>query len=625
MVDDTRPFTQMQSQQVKCTEERPTCMCLRLGHECDYNPRLSFRDDTPRVMERMNEEVSTIGSVWDPDASEIISVRDQSLEDLLPPFAALITDEDRERKGRFWGAYILVTGSIPAVVTVEIAELQNPGTYHVIANPRSFTSLPEYRDEATVSISGLIHSDPDLHEKNASLADGTGDPNIIFLETFDEAPRSVFTRSFSPAHFPLSHAKQSLPSNIRIPIDPSTSLLDTARRGGRDHQLLQHYRAAISPRIIHARLNDDEDLFETAARTYPPLFHAMMALAALDISNRHGIRSSQALEHYQSVIPALKMTLQSPRDSYSDGAFFTHFILLLYEIAAVGYGENMWQHHSDQLKRIIALRRQAYGIETYDFIVWTICSIDVYALLSSNGTGAFVDSLLMQNMIPPPDKCVPQLSHGQSPVPYTEDQPFLTAILDLNQQVMMLAFEVGKVARDLRKEDQRQKQSAPDPGFQVHRRARLQHLHRHMEHSQDTWRSRFPVFGTPFSDSHPPRVFACINHVDSEKKIKACVAEIFQVANLVTSKEGSDQQYIIFPLFMAGIATKDGQEKDLCLRLIRAVGQLSYGRTVESVAEFLERIHEKQRDALQVFGHASAVDWIEDMELSGQRLIVYGL
>ena len=57
--------------------------CIRLGHTwyftpssffgpladnemcSDYNPRLSFRDDTPRVVERMRE-VSTAGStVWD--------------------------------------------------------------------------------------------------------------------------------------------------------------------------------------------------------------------------------------------------------------------------------------------------------------------------------------------------------------------------------------------------------------------------------------------------------------------------------------------------------------------------------------------------------------------------------
>ena len=69
------------------------------------------------------------------------------------------------------------------------------------------------------------------------------------------------------------------------------------------------------------------------------------------------------------------------------------------QIAAAGHREsNMWQHHSDQLLRIIIHRRQEYGIEAHDFIVWNICSIDIYALLSASGTGAFVESLLRQNM-----------------------------------------------------------------------------------------------------------------------------------------------------------------------------------------------------------------------------------
>jgi hypothetical protein len=54
------------TRKVKCGEERPACaQCTRLGHTCDYSPRLSFRDDTPRVVERM-QDVTTLGSsVWD--------------------------------------------------------------------------------------------------------------------------------------------------------------------------------------------------------------------------------------------------------------------------------------------------------------------------------------------------------------------------------------------------------------------------------------------------------------------------------------------------------------------------------------------------------------------------------
>ena len=39
--------------------------CSRLGHSCDYNPRLSFKDDTPRVIEKMAGVVESGGPVWD--------------------------------------------------------------------------------------------------------------------------------------------------------------------------------------------------------------------------------------------------------------------------------------------------------------------------------------------------------------------------------------------------------------------------------------------------------------------------------------------------------------------------------------------------------------------------------
>lgn len=39
--------------------------CSRLGHPCDYNPRLSFKNDTPRVIEKMTGVAGSGGPVWD--------------------------------------------------------------------------------------------------------------------------------------------------------------------------------------------------------------------------------------------------------------------------------------------------------------------------------------------------------------------------------------------------------------------------------------------------------------------------------------------------------------------------------------------------------------------------------
>ena len=39
--------------------------CVRLGYPCDYSHRLSFRDDTQRVVEKMQGGAALHSPVWD--------------------------------------------------------------------------------------------------------------------------------------------------------------------------------------------------------------------------------------------------------------------------------------------------------------------------------------------------------------------------------------------------------------------------------------------------------------------------------------------------------------------------------------------------------------------------------
>lgn len=57
-----------------------------------------------------------------------------------------------------------------------------------------------------------------------------------------------------------------------------------------------------------------------------------MALCALGISQRSGVKNLDSLQHYQQALPSLQKTLQTAQDLSSDGALLTHFILLLYEV-----------------------------------------------------------------------------------------------------------------------------------------------------------------------------------------------------------------------------------------------------------------------------------------------------
>jgi hypothetical protein len=62
-----------------------------------------------------------------------------------------------------------------------------------------------------------------------------------------------------------------------------------------------------------------------------------MAVAALSLAAQDEKEKLDALQHYQQVLPALQACLRRPDDLSSDGAFLTHFLLLVYEVG----GQNM--------------------------------------------------------------------------------------------------------------------------------------------------------------------------------------------------------------------------------------------------------------------------------------------
>ena len=58
-----------------------------------------------------------------------------------------------------------------------------------------------------------------------------------------------------------------------------------------------------------------------------------MAVAALGLAHQEGNERLDALQHYQKALPALQSNLRSADDLSSDGAFLTHFLLLVYEVS----------------------------------------------------------------------------------------------------------------------------------------------------------------------------------------------------------------------------------------------------------------------------------------------------
>jgi hypothetical protein len=72
------------------------------------------------------------------------------------------------------------------------------------------------------------------------------------------------------------------------------------------------------------------------------LFHAMMAISALSLAHRAGSHKAEALEHYQQVLPAMRDFVRSEEDSNSDGALFTHYLLLLYDVSCIAHMQKFY-------------------------------------------------------------------------------------------------------------------------------------------------------------------------------------------------------------------------------------------------------------------------------------------
>jgi hypothetical protein len=100
---------------------------------------------------------------------------------------------------------------------------------------------------------------------------------------------------------------------------------------------------------------------------------------------------------------------------------------------------------------------------------------------------------------------------------------------------------------------------------------------------------------------------------------------VIQAARLVISHERFDQQFIVFLLSMAGIASKDPTEKSLAIEMIRTMGRHSHSRTIGSGRVLVETMYEKQGLASRSSGDPSPMNWVEEVESSAQRLIFYGI
>ncbi|KLJ07578.1 hypothetical protein EMPG_16936 [Blastomyces silverae] len=664
------------SRKVKCDEGHPTCgQCSRLGHECDYSPRLAFRDDTSRIKQRM-QAVSTAGNaVWDPKSPTLTASSPNSSigGDTLPPFACLTSDLEREMK----------------------AEAHSPGTYHVIVNPESFSALPEYCDTTdNTSMSSSPGSDKDdtikararkrnrRHTRHNSSLTETGDPNVVILSKFEDSiPISSpghwrnNTRP-SPSRSSTSGSKSSAELVDELPLQDfmetfSPSYIDTTEQCGEDTRLLLHFRRVVWSHLVQTATRSESpahgvgnapgaDIFEQEAATFRPLFHAMMAVSALSLSHQEKGQSIAALQHYQQTLPFLQTSMRSHQDLSSDGVFLTHFLLLIYEIAAAEPGgSNLWSHHLERLLRIFLMRNELFKTEKFPFIIWWVCSIDLYALFSGTGTGEFIGAVLKNDMIPSPRFHLYPLGPDGTSIIYPEERGILPTILQFNHDIFVLAARLGLLASEFRTQSTYANGTAMNttnsdsshgfpPQMLADREKRLfgiQQAFRHLwvtsnlsvlEQQMDLLPSRSKeMLQHSTTLFHASLIYSytsmwpgqCIETGGGPAlEISQRTTAILQVVSSIVHAGRFDLRFIVFPLFMAGVASSSSSQKMLALDLLSSIeGNESVGRNVTTTRHVLQIVYQRQTEGYMRKGHALDVDWVEIMIEQGLQMVNFGL
>ncbi|CAK3843147.1 Proteasome component ECM29 [Lecanosticta acicola] len=625
---------------VKCDETHPRCgPCTRLNRECDWDHRWNFNDATTSTKGKYSNVNTSGNAVWDPNArgSLSLSITNWTHDD-LPDFAALTSDEDRERK----------------------AGTRRPGTFAVVVTPESFHDLPEYvaqqRQCGNRRTSGgsASSASPRRGGHRSSMrplltpARTNPDPNIVVLERFEDvSPTSAGPFSacpFSATSSDLHSRRESLPETLRklsITPPPYQSSVGTAphtpvfhqQQRNEDH-LVKHFRQYIIPRLVQPQQDSlpgvisqgsMRGVLEVEATRFPPLHHSICAISALNLAYTGRSSLEEAMQHYHQALAA-SSTASTPSDLLSDGVFFRHFLLFIYDICIPMHsdsddGTDMWAEHLNHLRRIAMQRHTSGARIPYAFPIWSICELDMYACLMGSGNCEFLRTILSNNMLPPLEHQIPPLANSAPGTFLPEESPMMMSILYLNQGIILRTAKLAQTAQTFRTPGQ-----TASPGA----RARWQATATQLQTDLNTfWSQNCPEFllNHPATTSpllperiryifisatllfHASMLYARTSLFPSQSLIPSYHAaqdtpsRIASILSLTSPPVNNNNTTTTLPrntstfaLFIAGIAAPDAATKRLCIDGITAFEGRGIGQNTYRTRRLLSAVVEERRE-----------------------------
>jgi hypothetical protein len=317
--------------------------------------------------------------------------------------------------------------------------------------------------------------------------------------------------------------------------------------------------------------------------------------------------------------------------------------LSLQVAAAEPHGSNLWSHHISRLLHIALLRRSKFGREPHPFILWWICHIDLYALLSGAGAGEFIRAILDNQMLPSPESLLyPSTPEGYSII-YAGEHDSLPTLMRLYTSTFKLTARLGFLATQLRHE----KSTLPFADFNA-RAAEIASIRTSLSSLWDTpdvsfWsanRTALPLRSSEILQQslalfHAAQLFSyssmwpgqrlesdCDFSPDSE--IDHHASEILLIAERTTQTRRADRHFLVFPLFLAGATASASGLKMMAMELMTGMEdeEDGLGRNAATTRAILQTVYERQLERLMRVGHT--LDWADLMVKEGLQMVNFG-
>lgn len=256
--------------------------------------------------------------------------------------------------------------------------------------------------------------------------------------------------------------------------------------------------------------------------------------------------------------------------------------------------------------------------------------------------------MLNNDIIPPPSFHLHPLGLDGSSVVYAQELDTLPTILQLDYEVTILAVRLGFLAREFR-------QDTAFAATEVLRSAQVTRMRQsRIFEVQEALRQLWVTPGVSMVAQNAPNLpcrskvlfehaaslyRACIlfSHTsmwpgqrletspDYDTEIAVASNQILDMTKKALAEDRSDCRYLVFPVFMAGYASLDGNQRMVALDLIRSMEKTSIGRNTAMTRKALAAVYEKQNERFMNTGQSLDVDWIEVMVERDLRVVNFGV